>query len=80
MLTFAAGGDARLCVWNVVSGELLQEICDVFHGAVETVCWIDFGGRKEEGFAFGCSNGTIHVYKWNAMQVSGVGSLILNAR
>ncbi|KAH9910273.1 WD40-repeat-containing domain protein, partial [Fomitopsis serialis] len=62
------GGDAKLMIWNVVTGELQQEICDVFHGAIGSVCWVDFEGRGDDGFAYGCSNGTIHVYKWSPIR------------
>lgn len=50
--------------------EVQQEIKDVFCGPVTAICWVEFDGRKDEGFAYGCCNGAIHVYKWSAIAVS----------
>lgn len=52
--------------------EVQQEIKDAFHGSVTAVCWVEFDGRKDEGFAYGCVNGSIHVYKWSAIAVSSL--------
>ena len=52
--------------------EVQQEIKDAFHGTVTAVCWVEFDGRKDEGFAYGCVNGSIHVYKWSAIAVSSL--------
>ncbi|EPS92865.1 hypothetical protein FOMPIDRAFT_1137213, partial [Fomitopsis schrenkii] len=60
------GGDARVCVWNVSTGELQQEIKETFHGHVQCICWVEFEGHKDDGFAFGSANGTLHVYRWSA--------------
>ena len=58
-----------------MSGDLQQEIADVFHGSVTAACWLDFEEKKNDGFAYGCVNGTIHVYRFSPKRVSCYTSL-----
>ncbi|EPS96446.1 hypothetical protein FOMPIDRAFT_112900 [Fomitopsis schrenkii] len=78
-VVLTAGGDARVCLWNVKSGELQQVIREMFHGHVQCVCWVDFEGRKDDGFVFGCANGTLHMYRWSAAKGSYVFVAITHA-
>ncbi|EPS97066.1 hypothetical protein FOMPIDRAFT_42700, partial [Fomitopsis schrenkii] len=65
--SLCTGADSRLCVVKISTMEVQQEIKDVFCGPVTAICWVEFDGRKDEGFAYGCCNGAIHVYKWSAI-------------
>jgi WD40 repeat protein len=62
--------DALLIVWNLSTGEKMQEIQNFFHGAVSAIAWIRSGDTEGGAFVFGCADGTLHIYKQVDNQVS----------
>ena len=70
MSDIGVGADGRIIVWSTMSGDMQQEILDAFHGSITAVCWLDFDDKKDDGFAYGCVNGTIHVYRFSPERVS----------
>lgn len=61
--------DAFLMVWNVETGEKMQEISCVFHGPVISICWIDVGKGDNLAFVFGCADGNLHLYHQSDTEV-----------
>lgn len=50
-------------VWNVNSGEKVQEIPCFFHGAVNAACWADLGQGDNLAFILGCSDGNLQLFQ-----------------
>jgi hypothetical protein len=63
------GDDARLAVWNLLTGEFMQEFMCRFNGAIGAICWISVE-PNEASFAFGCADGSLHVYRQEKGSVS----------
>jgi WD40 repeat protein len=57
------GNDSRVVVWNLASGEMIQEISAPSAGYISTIIWMDFDDRGETTFAFGASDGNIQIYE-----------------
>ena len=57
-----AGDDADIVVWNILTGEKVQVIQCAFHGPIGALVWIPELPGLVPGFAFGCADGSIHVY------------------
>ena len=68
--SFCSGDDAVLKVWDILSGEEKQEINCYFHGALGAITWVDLGDGVDHAFAFGCNDGSVHVYKQDLQTVS----------
>lgn len=62
-LTSVAGNDSRVVVWNLSSGEMLQEICVPSAGFIGCLAWVKLADRDEDAFVFGASDGNIHLYQ-----------------
>ncbi|KAH9928230.1 WD40-repeat-containing domain protein [Amylocystis lapponica] len=58
----SGGDDAILRIWNLESGELMQEMSCYFHGPIGAITWVDLGEGLDKAFVFGCGDGTLHVY------------------
>ena len=58
-----AGNDSRIVIWNLSSGEMLQEICTPSAGFISCLAWIKLADRDEDSFVFGASDGNIHLYQ-----------------
>ena len=56
------GDDAELVVWNLSTGEMMQTIPCPFFGAVGAIVWLPAMSVLSHGFAFGCADGSIHIY------------------
>jgi hypothetical protein len=67
-----AGDDAKLIIWNLTTGEKLQEISCVFHGPISASTWIQLGDGDQRFFVFGCADGTIHLYGSKDYKVNSV--------
>ena len=57
------GDDADIVVWDILTGEKVQVICCVFHGPIGALAWIPSKHDLAPGFAFGCADGSIHLYQ-----------------
>ena len=73
LLTLLAADDATIVLWNLDTRELLQEILFGFHGPVTVACWIHAVCGSAKAFAFGCADGSIHMY---ALDHEGVSSVV----
>ena len=60
---FVTGNDSRIVIWNLSSGEMLQEICTPSAGFISCLAWIKLADRDEDSFVFGASGGNIHLYQ-----------------
>ncbi|TDL17607.1 WD40 repeat-like protein, partial [Rickenella mellea] len=58
-----AGDDATLILWNVQTGEELQNISRPFSGPISAICWITLGLDNDPGFVYGCADGSLHIYR-----------------
>ncbi|THH06092.1 hypothetical protein EW146_g9717 [Bondarzewia mesenterica] len=58
----SGGDDPVSIIWNLRTGENMQEINCVFHGPVAAITWIDLGAGDRKAFVFGCADGTLHLY------------------
>ena len=47
-LMFVTGNDSRIVIWNLSSGEMLQEICAPSAGFISCLAWIKLADRDEE--------------------------------
>lgn len=56
------GDDAELVVWNLSTGEMMQTIRCPFFGAISAIVWLPAMPGLGHGFAFGCADGSIHIY------------------
>jgi hypothetical protein len=52
-----------LIVWDILTGEKVEVICCAFHGPVGPLAWIPQKSGLVLGFAFGCADGSIHLYQ-----------------
>jgi WD40 repeat protein len=57
------GDDVDIVVWNILTGEKVQVVSCAFHGPVGALVWIPEQPGLVLGFAFGCANGSIHIYQ-----------------
>ncbi|KZP07475.1 WD40 repeat-like protein [Athelia psychrophila] len=56
--------DGQLVVWNLLTGERIQDIDCAFNGQISCSVWVD----TKETFVFGCADGSIHLYKWSEVK------------
>lgn len=63
---FHLGNDGQLMIWNILSGERIQDIDCAFNGHVSCLVWAD----TRELFAFGCADGSVHLYNWSEAKVN----------
>jgi WD40 repeat protein len=57
------GDDADVVVWDTLTGEKVQVIHCAFHGPIGALVWVPQKPSLASGFAFGCADGSIHLYK-----------------
>ena len=62
--------DGLVVVWDLRTGSLLQEVHVPFNGPIVTCRWIPIEQGDSEAFAFGCADGSLHVYARTAPDVS----------
>jgi len=60
-----SGDNADIVVWNTLTGEKMQVISTVFHGPIGALVWVPQQPGMSLGFAFGCTNDSIHVYQFH---------------
>ncbi len=71
-----SGDDACLVVWNLKTGENVQDIWCTFNGPVSCIAWIASDKQNEEDvLVFGCADGSLHVYERMDHNVSTMASL-----
>lgn len=63
MLTLWTGNDGCVVVWNLTSGEMIQEINVPAVGYISAISWTDIDDHGETMFAFGASDGNIQLYE-----------------
>ncbi|KAG1858600.1 WD40-repeat-containing domain protein, partial [Suillus tomentosus] len=73
-LLLTGGNDSQIAVWNLVSGEMIQEIFAPAAGYISAIVWVDIDDRGESAFAFGASDGNIQIYE-RSNDVSAIGAL-----
>lgn len=58
------GDDSNVNLWDVKTGQLLQNIHSPFNGSVSSITWIRLSQQHDENssFAYGCIDGTVHVF------------------
>lgn len=66
----SADEDATLNIWNLKTGELTQTISNIFCGSIGAISWIELENTAIKAFAFGCADGSIHIYRRKPSQVS----------
>jgi len=57
------GNDSRIVVWNLISGEMIQEMSAPSAGYISAITWVDIDDCGETTFAFGASDGNIQIYE-----------------
>jgi WD40 repeat protein len=70
ILIVSLGDDALVVLWNLETGEILQEISCPHTGFVTAACWITTMRSEAKAFAFGCADGSIHIYTLDRGDVS----------
>ncbi len=60
--------DPDVIIWDLVTGEKLQQISSKLHTAIRSAAWLDDGIL--ESFIVGCTDGTMEIFHCT-MQVSG---------
>ena len=68
------GDDADVIVWNMLTGEKVQVVSCAFHGPVGVLVWIPEQPGLVPGFAFGCADGSIHIYQRLESSVSDLSA------
>ena len=58
-----SGNDSRVVVWNLTSGEMIQEFCVPSAGFISCLAWIKLSDGEEDVFVFGASDRNIHLYE-----------------
>ena len=58
-----SGNNSRVVVWNLTSGEMIQEFCVPSAGFISCLAWIKLSDGEEDMFVFGASDGNIHLYE-----------------
>ena len=58
-----SGNDSRVVVWNLTSGEMIQELCVPSAGFISCLAWVLLSDSEEDVCVFGASNGNIHLYE-----------------
>ena len=54
---------SQISIWDIGTGEVLQEIMQHYHGAVNAVAPVKLQHSKLPAFICGCADGTIHLFK-----------------
>lgn len=54
--------DGQIILWSMDTGWKLQEISSPIHGPITTSGWVPAVHGAPAAFAFGCCDGSIHVY------------------
>lgn len=62
--------DGLIVVWDLRTGNLLQEVHVPFNGPIVTCRWVPIEQGDGEAFTFGCADGSLHVYARTAPEVS----------
>ena len=57
------GNDSCVVIWNLASGEMIQEFCIPSAGFMSCLAWVKLSDRGENTFIFGASNGNVHLYE-----------------
>jgi hypothetical protein len=57
------GDDAEIVIWDLLTGEKVQVLSCAFSGPVGALVWIPETPGLAPGFAFGCADGSIHIYR-----------------
>lgn len=57
-------------LWDLETGVQLQEISCTFNGPITVAVWLPAVQGSATAFAFGCADGSIHVYVQHPQQVS----------
>lgn len=58
------GDDAYLFLWQLSTGERLQDIQCKFSEPITAVCWVEYGEiGPNRAFIFGCVDGSITLYR-----------------
>ncbi|KAG6381506.1 WD40-repeat-containing domain protein [Boletus reticuloceps] len=60
-MLLSGGNDSRVVLWNLISGEMIQEYCVPSAGFVSCLAWVNLS-NEEDAFVFGASDGNIHLY------------------
>ncbi|KAG6372572.1 WD40-repeat-containing domain protein [Boletus reticuloceps] len=61
-MLLSGGNDSRVVVWNLTSGEMIQEFCVPSAGFISCLTWIYLSNEEEDAFVFGASDGNIYLY------------------
>jgi hypothetical protein len=69
-MLLAPGDDALVVIWDLDSGTRLQDISCPFNGPITVAAWLPTVQGSATVFAFGCADGSIHVYVQHPHQVS----------
>jgi len=69
-LDLTLGDDALVVLWDLDTGAKLQDISSPFNGPITAVVWLPTAQGSATAFAFGCADGSIHVYVQQPHQVS----------
>ena len=58
----AVGEDTEAVIWNIRTGKKHQIIAFPYGGQVSVVLWISGKGERKQRLAFGCADGSIHIW------------------
>lgn len=62
--------DGLLVLWDISVNDPLQEISCIFNGPITVAAWIPTERGNASAFAFGCADGSIHIYAQLAREVN----------
>ncbi|KIK74738.1 hypothetical protein PAXRUDRAFT_19590 [Paxillus rubicundulus Ve08.2h10] len=62
-MLLSGGNDHCIVIWNLSSGEMIQDICVPSAGFISCLSWIKADDRDESAFIFGASDGNLHLYE-----------------
>ncbi|KAF8834257.1 WD40 repeat-like protein, partial [Paxillus ammoniavirescens] len=62
-MLLSGGNDSRIVIWNLASGEMMQEISVPSAGFISCLAWVKLSDENEDAFVIGTSDGNIHLYE-----------------
>lgn len=69
------GDDALVVLWDLETGAHLQDISCPFNGPITVTIWLPAAQGSATAFAFGCADGSIHIYVQQLHHVSPLVTL-----
>ncbi|KIK73991.1 hypothetical protein PAXRUDRAFT_176947, partial [Paxillus rubicundulus Ve08.2h10] len=62
-MLLSGGNNSRIVIWNLSSGEMMQEISVPSAGFISCLACVKLSDENKDAFVFGASDGNIHLYE-----------------